>query len=407
MLLVWFLLGVLLALFFRNSLLQLLIQLSITLRIHILFFCIVKRGIVNVSVFWWRVSDWIMNPHLVTNVYRALRRTNQPVYKTHLLGQAVTVVLDRSLMKHILELSPECFGPGKYKANLFSQFMLDNLGISIGREWAMRRQQIEGLLHTKTSMALFHSQKAATIQEILRRTYTQADPRNWQEFADVAVGASSEILFGRPVPEAFVIFEKLNSLRAVWFRRGQVSDNPQWVQIVDDAIQNSRSLIYQLQNPPGFNVYDQVPHFLFPLNNVLASGLARLLYLLTTTPSVSDKLTQTLAAFSCDASVETITTIPFLRYVILENLRLSTPVQTYLRQALEPIQWHGTEIHKKEELIMLGAPFLRDPEYFPKPHEFVPERWRDKQLVTDSMLMFGWGGQRCPFLEYALEIGGV
>ncbi|KAA8651078.1 hypothetical protein EYZ11_010179 [Aspergillus tanneri] len=94
--------------------------------------------------------------------------------------------------------------------------------------------------------------------------------------------------------------------------------------------------------------------------------------------------------------------LPYVRQVIQESQRWITAVPLSLPRATSaPVQWGPYEIAKDTGLIMNSYAIHNDPALFPKPQEFLPERWDGKPNAgyngNDQLLFtFGAGRGICP-----------
>jgi len=86
---------------------------------------------------------------------------------------------------------------------------------------------------------------------------------------------------------------------------------------------------------------------------------------------------------------------PSLQWVINEVLRLLTPNAMMVRVTTERAKLDGVELPECCELVL--CPFLahRDPDRFPQPERFLPQRWRNFKPSPFEYFPFGAGGHAC------------
>lgn len=107
---------------------------------------------------------------------------------------------------------------------------------------------------------------------------------------------------------------------------------------------------------------------------------------------------------------------PLTHGVIHEAMRLFPPAYMFGREALEDLELGGYHIRKGEAVILSPWVLGRNPEWYPDPERFLPERWMDgleSRLPRFAFIPFGGGpriciGQGFALLEAALmleEIG--
>lgn len=100
--------------------------------------------------------------------------------------------------------------------------------------------------------------------------------------------------------------------------------------------------------------------------------------------------------------------VPRLRYaesVIREALRLYPPIWTIPRVALTDCEIGGYPVPAGTSLAMSQWVMHRDPRYFDRPDEFVPERWTDglsARLPKFAYFPFGGGPRVCLGASFAL-----
>ncbi|KAG8445759.1 hypothetical protein GDO86_010520 [Hymenochirus boettgeri] len=97
--------------------------------------------------------------------------------------------------------------------------------------------------------------------------------------------------------------------------------------------------------------------------------------------------------------------LPFVKSCVLEAIRLRSP-GAITRKVIQPIKIHNYLI-PSGDLLMLSPYWIhRDPEMFPEPDVFKPERWKkanlEKNVFLDGFVAFGGGKFQCPGRWFAL-----
>jgi cytochrome P450 len=95
--------------------------------------------------------------------------------------------------------------------------------------------------------------------------------------------------------------------------------------------------------------------------------------------------------------------LPLLDSVIDETLRVLPPNAFMVRTTTRPVVVGDIELPPKCEIVL--CPFIshRDPEYFPQPDRFTPERWRGSAPSPFVYFPFGAGGHFCVGRALALS----
>nr|QZM07472.1 cytochrome P450 monooxygenase CYP9EK3 [Lasioderma serricorne] len=156
--------------------------------------------------------------------------------------------------------------------------------------------------------------------------------------------------------------------------------------------------------------------FFFAGFDTTASTMSFMAFELAKNPDVQEKLQQeiddVLETSQGKVSYETITKMKYLDQVLSETLRKWTPglqsdrlcVRNYIIPAEKPNEqpyW----IKKGELVIIPNIGLHYDPQYFPNPDQFDPDRFSDenkKNIVPGSYIPFGSGPRNCIGSRFAL-----
>jgi cytochrome P450 len=130
-------------------------------------------------------------------------------------------------------------------------------------------------------------------------------------------------------------------------------------------------------------------------------------YLLSQHKRVEDKLVsewQSVLAGKIP-SADDVPRIPYTSAVIAESMRLFPPVYVVGREATTDLELGGYRVKRGYTVLMSQWVNHRDPEYFPDPEEFRPERWDNdfaKQIPRFAYYPFGGGQRICVGNSFAL-----
>lgn len=148
-------------------------------------------------------------------------------------------------------------------------------------------------------------------------------------------------------------------------------------------------------------VRDQMVTFLLAGHETTALGLTYALFLLGRDEARRERLRAEAeaAAGSLDAAA-----YPFAAQVFKEALRLHPPVYVFGRSPTVDLTIGGHPV-RRGTLVAL-SPFMlqRDPRYFERPEEFLPERWRpelERALPPGAYFPFGLGPRKCIGVRFA------
>lgn len=96
---------------------------------------------------------------------------------------------------------------------------------------------------------------------------------------------------------------------------------------------------------------------------------------------------------------------PTTRAIFAEALRLAPPVWVSPRRAIEDVEVAGILVPKGAHVIISQYASHRNPELFPEPEQFKPERWRDdleSRLPRGAYFPFLAGTRKCLGDQFAL-----
>ncbi|EDV24416.1 uncharacterized protein TRIADDRAFT_56197 [Trichoplax adhaerens] len=148
--------------------------------------------------------------------------------------------------------------------------------------------------------------------------------------------------------------------------------------------------------------------FLIAGYDTTANTLGFASYSLATNPDVQKKLRDEIDSLCPDANsidYDTLFSLPYLDMVISETLRMYPPAYFVNREAKEDITINGLLVPKD---IMVSFPIYgihHNPELWPKPNEFIPERFSPEEKAKQipcSYLPFGGGPRNCVGMRLAL-----
>jgi retinoid hydroxylase len=155
---------------------------------------------------------------------------------------------------------------------------------------------------------------------------------------------------------------------------------------------------------------DQVLTLLFAGHETLTSSLASLCLLLSQHPAVLQRARQEQMELKDQLlTVETLKQMPYLDQILKEVLRVIPPVGGGFRVAVQDCEYDGFKIQKGWQLLYQIAATHQDPNIYPDPQQFDPDRF-DKSRAEDKQkpfayAPFGGGVRECIGKEFArLEI---
>lgn len=139
-----------------------------------------------------------------------------------------------------------------------------------------------------------------------------------------------------------------------------------------------------------------------------AVALAWSLYELGRHPEVVAKLRAELDAVGPNPDPSVIlTSSPYLDAVAKETIRLHPILSECARVPMEPVQIGGRTVRPPQALVVSIVSIHHDPETYPEPDTFRPERFLERKYNIYEFLPFGGGHRRCMgagLAEYTIRL---
>ena len=154
-------------------------------------------------------------------------------------------------------------------------------------------------------------------------------------------------------------------------------------------------------------IREEVDTFMFEGHDTTASSLSFILYLLAIHPEIQTKLQSEIdASFNIEGSVtDKITNMKYLDCVIKEGLRLHPPILFMARLVEKDEQIGDLLVPKGTEILITPGAVHRNPEYWPEPDKFIPERFNDEENMKRDPFTynpFSAGPRNCIGKRFAL-----
>lgn len=153
-------------------------------------------------------------------------------------------------------------------------------------------------------------------------------------------------------------------------------------------------------------IEDELRGFLIAASEPPAAATAWFWYAVSTFPGVRERLDEELDSKLKEGSptIEDLQDLHYLNAVFAETLRLFPPSWRLERRLTVDIDIDGEQIPAGSKVIVSQLVTQRDPRFWDKPDEFLPERWLDDNGAFDQLnpgqpkgawFPFGFGNRRC------------
>lgn len=141
-------------------------------------------------------------------------------------------------------------------------------------------------------------------------------------------------------------------------------------------------------------------------HDTTAAGLTWLCYFLAIHPEVAEKVAAEGRTLPEQPQLSDLSRLRYCEQVVRETLRLFPPAPTvFLRQALEPVEIAGYPLAAGTLVHLPLMTLQRDPEYFPDPLRFDPDRWTPEASAGRPewcYFPFGGGPRVCLGQSFAM-----
>jgi hypothetical protein len=376
------------------------------LKIQLISFLLVKKGLVTFDCFWYNVSDIILKDSSGINLYYDLKKNNlKDFYKVNIYGKSQYILLNPLNLKFILNNSPNIFEPGNLKVKFFNMIMKNNVGISKGCKWKHRRLANEKTLPQNNDY--FNQKVYDKIKEKINY-YKDEDFLDFKKLKQISLKITAFIIFGNENIDSVIVehLKDVNNFSVLWDMKYKINNNlkRKFRYVLKKYIKNpiENSLVYELVKNKNLNLnelIDQIPHFIFPIFSICPVLISRILLILTNHKTILNKVIEEVKSIG-DTPKRSI----YLRKIILEMVRLNNPVNTITRNINKDILVGDKRFKKNDQILIFNNPILRDPTKFINPNKFIPNRWNHNLENDYHNVTFNQGPQKCPGKELTIFI---
>jgi len=147
---------------------------------------------------------------------------------------------------------------------------------------------------------------------------------------------------------------------------------------------------------------DQLITLLAAGHETTATSLAWAFYWLERNPDIKARLLAEVTALGPDPDPMKVAGLPLLEAVCMETLRLYPILPDVIRKVVKPFTLRGHEIPVGVHVGVSIAAAHTNPEVFPDPHTFNPDRFIGHTFSPFQFMPFGGGARRCMGAAFAM-----
>ncbi|KAH9417630.1 Cytochrome P450 3A4 [Dermatophagoides pteronyssinus] len=179
----------------------------------------------------------------------------------------------------------------------------------------------------------------------------------------------------------------------------------------EEEIQQEKKIFQEIIGSKFLNeeeIIAQSMIFLLAGYETTASTLTFCIYELAKHPEVQNKLYDEIKTIGDSLDLNNLMKLPYLDAVISETLRKHPPALALGREAMEEyhIPEYNFTIEKNQALIIPVYAIHHDPQYYPDPETFNPDRFlpeNRQNIIPYTYLPFGGGPRNCIGMRFALS----
>lgn len=327
------------------------------------------------------------------------------------------VVLDPALSEQLLNRD-DVLGPPAMKDYVFHNFMATNLAVMRGKARTLKRRFNEELFGTRKYNTLF-----GHIEPVIDK-YLVERPMNSKELREANFKIMSSLFLGNTQSEHIQTLKKFMdhvdrdtniTMGTIWYKifpnqslkqsfKKIIFDSLKKVGDHDTTLNRSHSVMElvkhysdKYEDKNELDMHNEMPHWIVPLHVMMNVSIPHLVHIIISFPEIYHKVKTDIYSADFDLYRKD----SYFHFCILEHLRMFNIINiTVSRKAEKDFQVDEIFVPKNTELQFLNYTMLRNPQRYPDPDTFIPERWEHKTVEEQNML-FGHGAQQCPSIQFS------
>jgi len=361
---------------------------------------------------------------------RRLAETREKMLWLRLPGGGFYVLQDLEVIDEVLVKHHRSFVKDSYTHRL-RELLGNGLVTAEGPPWRRQRRLIQPAFHRKRIVG--YADEMTGLAEAMVEGWGESEVRDvHRDLMGLTLEIVAKSLFGADVTGStkavgvaidLVMQRHAGILLPLWLptpmnRRVQASID-EVTSLIDGIIRERRrgavdsgrersdllSLLFEAEDEDGGRmddrqIRDECITLFLAGHETTALTLSYTLFLLAQRPDLQDMLAAEIEAVVGDrpAGFADVPELHGFDRVIKESMRLYPPAWSIGRRAIEEVELGGYRLPKGGEVAIFMWALHRDPDRFPEPEAFRPERWTpefERALPRHAYMPFGGGPRSC------------
>jgi len=353
---------------------------------------------------------------------------DKPIYMISDPALVHEILVERAKEFHKAEMVRRAVGP----------FAGKGLFTNEDEPWRRQRKLAQPAFHHQR-IAAYGATMVQQTQELLAGWRASETRDMAQEMMKLTLGIVNKTLFNIDVRaqadhigELMLIIleganDRINNYDPIWrhifkgYTQREAAATQELFQIIDNIIAEHRhqaedtgdllSMLLAARDEQGEpmsaqQLRDEVITLFVAGHETTANALVWTFYLVAQHPAVEEKLLAELAALQGKTpTLQDLTQLPYGEQVVKEAMRLYPPAPGITRQPVHDIELGGYQIAKGSDVAIATYAMQRDPNLFPDPERFDPDRFLPENEAKQpkyAYLPFGGGPRICIGNSFAM-----
>lgn len=302
------------------------------------------------------------------------------------LRSGFLLVLDPEGIRQVLDRSPYIYADPSAKRRGMSHFQPNAVTISRGEDWQERRRFNEAVLDSTAPLHRYADHFLATVRDEVDRSRLLGGGRvTWQNFEPLFETIALRVIFGDSARDDAALMTDLKRMmrtsnRVFLLRKSrhfdrfygrirQYLDNPSPDSLIARCGQESSTEKTRVEN--------QIPHWMFAMNETLATNTVRALALIAAHPEAEARVREEISAIDLTQARQ-VAGLKYLEACFQEAMRLWPTTPVLAREAIREDVLNGQKIRPGTRVHIPNHFNHRDRRTHTFADSFQPQAWIDQ-----------------------------